>query len=307
MIQRIVSTGALLTIVIWSLVVSGPPRDAQVTIALWGDSRENLDGACEDIATILLEKIKAWDVQVHTGDFTHDGSAEMWERSLHVRGMDSLFVRGRILVCTSNHDAGGEGRIGGDKEQNWDRFTANVLPVNSADHSTHFYAWQKGNVHVICCDSYFTDSTVMQNWLDRLVQDIPPDDWIVAVWHEPAYDLTYKKPYLPTCLPWLRSLSRHRGVFVVNGHAHLYLRTAPLTPEGEIDTARGIVHIINGTGGASWKDPVSPDPRIAFTPRSRSFPCITFLTFRGDTATIRTVDARPENALVMIDQYTWVK
>jgi hypothetical protein len=74
-----------------------------------------------------------------------------------------------------------------------------------------------------------------------------------------------------------------------------------------VDAKAGLVHIINGTGGASWKDPVPMDAKIAFTPAVKSFPCITFLTFEGNTATLQTVDARPGSKLKVIDETTWTK
>ena len=288
------------------LVTASSPRN-NVTIAVWGDSRENLDNACEEIASILLNDVTGWDVQIHTGDFTHDGSAASWDRSMQYKGMKNLFVQGKMLLCTSNHDAQEKSGAAGDKRSNWDRWTAGVLPVNDVDSTTHFYAWQKGNVHVIALDGYLTDPVRMQTWLDNYLSHVAPDDWIVAAWHNPAYALTYKEPYLPTCGPWLESLSRHCGVFVVNGHAHLYLRTKPMLPDGTVDDAHGIVHIINGTGGASWKDPAEQGSQVAFTPATRSFPCITFLTFERNVATVRTVDARPGKNLNVIDEWRWEK
>jgi hypothetical protein len=133
---------------------------------------------------------------------------------------------------------------------------------------------------------------------------VSPDDWIIGVWHNPAYALTYKETYLSHCRGWLESLARHGGDFVFNGHAHIYLRTKPLLPDGTVDEQNGIVHIINGTGGASWKDPAAMSPQVAFTPSVKSFPVVTFITFEGRVATLRTVDARPEKHLQVIDTYT---
>jgi hypothetical protein len=288
------------------LVVPGILRaQEKVTVALWGDSRENLDNACENIASVLLNDITDWDVQVHTGDFTHHGSEEDWQRSLGYRGMKQLFLPGKFLLCTSNHDCEKGSGDTWDKKKTWDENTRGVLPVNDADGTTHFYAWHKANVHIVFCDAFLTDSTTMQRWLDRYLEEVKPGDWLVGVWHDPAYDLTYKEQYLPVCRPWLESLARHGGDFVFNGHAHLYLRSNPLLPDGTIDAAKGIVHIINGTGGASWKDPAPSDPRTAFTPSVKSFPCITFMTFEGNTAHLRTVDARPGNNLQTIDSCSW--
>ena len=281
-----------------------PPK---ITVALWGDSRENLDGACESIASILLHDITEWDVQVHSGDFTHHGSEEDWQKSLGYKGVKELFVAGKFLMCTSNHDAAPVAREGFSRRANWDNYTKGVLPVNDEDNTTHFSAWHKGNVHIICCDALFTEPAIMQRWLDRYLEKVQPDEWVIGVWHNPSYDVTNKEPFLPTCRPWLDSLHRHGGKFIFNGHAHVYVRTKKLLPDGSPDEARGMVHVINGAGGASWLKPVAVTPKTAFTPSERSFPCITFVTFQGDTASLRTVDARPGKNLQIIDTFTWTK
>ena len=270
-------------------------------IALWGDSRENLDHACEQIADVLLNKITDWDIQVHTGDFTHHGAREDWERTLGFKGVRQLFQKGRILLSTSNHDAEDPA-----DRAIWDEYTKGVLPTNPVDHSTHFYGFRRGNVRIAVCDSYFTDSLTMQNWLDDFLKDARPSDWLIGVWHNVSYgDLTYKETYLPKCGEWIRSLQRHGGDFILNGHAHVYVRTKPLAPDGTLDEKSGLVTIINGTGGASWKEPVTPREKIAYTPSERSFPTITFLTFSGDSANVRTVDVRPESNLKVIDEWGW--
>ncbi len=275
----------------------------KVKIALWGDSRENLDNATSDIAHILLYKITDWNFQVHTGDFTHDGSEKSWQRTLHYPGVDSIFVKGRFYLCTSNHDY-----KNAESKANWDKYTAGILPVNNVDNTTHFYAVHKGNVDVIFLDGYFTKPAVMQKWLDNYLSKVNPNDWIIGVWHNVSYgDLTYKKSYLSTCLPWIKSLYKHDCKFIFNGHAHVYVRTKPLDPDEKIDNKHGIVTIINGTGGASWKNHVKANPRIAYTPNERSFPTITFLTFEGNKAHLETVDCRPGHHLKVIDECNYIK
>jgi hypothetical protein len=292
-----------LVVILLLTIVSISSAQPRVKIAMWGDSRENLNHACENITSILLKDVTDWDVQVHTGDFTSMGRESDWKRSLHYPGIDSLFMPGKILMCTSNHDCDGKGN-----KARWDKHTAGILPINSADSTTHFYSWQKGNVHVVCCDAFFADSTTMQRWLDQYVASIPDSDWLIGVWHDPAFaDISYKNGYLSKCGSWLKSLAGHGGDFILNGHAHIYVRTKPLSPVGEIDEQRGMVTIINGTGGASWADPVKPNPKIAYTPTEKSFPCITFLTFEGRTVTIQTVDARPESKLQVVDEWKWTR
>ncbi len=275
----------------------------KIKIAMWGDSRENRDNATTEIAHTLLYNITDWDFQVHSGDFTHDGKEESWQRTLSYPGMDSIFVKGKFYVCTSNHDA-----KDAESKENWDKHTAGILPFNSADSTTHFYAVHKGNVDIIFCDGYFTDAPVMQKWLDDYLSKVDPNDWIVAVWHNVSYgDLTYKPSYLETCQPWINSLYKHRSEFIFNGHAHVYVRTKPLSTDESIDDKNGIVTIINGTGGASWKDPVDANSHIAYTPSEKSFPTITFLTFEGNKAHLETVDCRPGKNLKVIDQCDYTK
>lgn len=276
---------------------SNPPE--KIKIAVWGDSRENQDGACERIISILLNDIADWDFMIHTGDFTHAGEKSDWQRSLAYKDMDKIFVQGKFYMCTSNHD---------DNLETWDKHTAGVLPVNSLNHSTHFYAMQKGNVHAVFCDAYFTNAKVMQKWLDQYLETVPKEDWLIGVWHAPCYkDITYKSSYMDIAGPWLQSLYEHGGDMVLHGHAHVYVRTKPLLPDGTVDEKNGMVHIVNGVGGASWKDPQPVTEKTAYTPDERSFPCITFITIEGKNASIQTIDARPEKELAVIDEWMWKK
>ena len=269
----------------------------RVKIAVWGDSRENRLGACENIADLLLHKVTDWDFQIHTGDFTSDGSSAAWERSLAYRGIDSLFVPGRFLMCTSNHDA---------VRSTYDRYTAGVLPVNSADGTTHFFHYQVGNVHVVACDGYFTPASVMNRWLDSTLARIPVEDWLIGVWHNPCYgDVTYKDGYLSVCGPWLEKFAAHGGDFILHGHAHTYVRTYPLLPDGTVSEERGMVHIVNGCGGASFKPPQTWSGKTAFTPNSWSFAMVTFITIEGDVATVETVDARTLQNVGTVDRWVW--
>ncbi len=276
-----------------------------VTIAIWGDSRENIDNACVEIADILLSQITDWDFQIHLGDFTRTGSTRWWERALGRRGMDELFVRDRFFMCTSNHDSYDRGDPKGD-DYPYNRFTRGILPVNGVDGSTHFYHHQYGNVHIVACDSYLTDPDIMIAWLDTTLAGIPDDDWLIGFWHAPCYDdITYKSGTMHYSLAWLEMFQEHGGDFILHGHAHTYVRSHPLLPDGTVDHENGMVHIVNGCGGASWKEPLAYAELTAFTPDVRSFPCITFLTLEDNTAVIRTIDARPGNNLALIDEWIW--
>ena len=275
-----------------------PRAQDGVKIAIWGDSRENADQGCEQITSLLLNEVTDWDFQVHAGDFTSRGTEEDWKRSLGYKGMNEIFVPGKFFMCTSNHDAARE---------TYDKYTRGVLPVNEANRTTHFYAHRTGDVHVVMCDAVFTQADTMQQWLDSyLEKNVKEEDWLIGVWHHPCYgDITYKSEYLKHCSGWLDSFARHGGDFILHGHAHVYVRTKPLLPDGGIDVKRGMVHITNGTGGASWVDAQEYVDKTAFTPDTRSFASVTFLTLEDGKAHVQTIDARPEQSLRVIDEWTW--
>jgi hypothetical protein len=148
----------------------------------------------------------------------------------------------------------------------------------------------------------------MQTWLNEELAPIPEDDWLIGFWHSPCYgDITYKDSYLEKCSPWLEKFSAHGGDFILHGHAHVNVRTHPLLPDGTVDHEDGMVHIVNGCGGASWKDPQTVVNKTAFTPSTRSFATITFITIEGGTALVQTIDARPDRNLEVIDEWSWEK
>jgi len=274
-----------------------PTKD--VTLVLWGDSRENADNAAVDTLTVLREELTDWDFMIHTGDFTSNGSAKSWEKSLGYRGMREVFVKDRFFMCTSNHDK---------VQDTYDTYTRGVLPVNGVDNTTHFYHYQQGNVHVFFCDAQFTKPAVVNTWLEAALKKVPKDDWIIGVWHAPCYgDVTYKSSNLKACQAWLDTLYEYGGDLVFHGHAHSYVRTHPLSPGGTKDLKNGMVHLVNGTGGASFKKPLKRVERTAFTPKTKSFPTVTVIRFKGPTLTLKTIDTRPGKKLAVVDIWTWQK
>jgi hypothetical protein len=277
-----------------------------IKIAFWGDSRSNKDKSAENIIDILLHRITDWDFQLYSGDLTPGGKESDWQTALQFKGMDSLFISEKFFMCTSNHD-----NYDGDDYPDdyfYNKYTEGILPVNSLDSTTHFYYFRRQNVHVIACDAYLTDSTTMNNWLKQTLAVIPPEDWLISFWHNPCYsDITYKSSYLDRCGPWLEKIYDHGGDFILHGHAHVYVRTHPLLPDMTVDHNKGIVHIINGCGGASWREPQPQTEYTAFTPAETSFSCITFITFDSASAYVQTIDARPNQNLKVIDEWKWNK
>jgi predicted phosphodiesterase len=279
------------------LFASNLIANEKTTIAIWGDSKDNFLGATTNVADHLLYKTTDWDFQIHTGDFVTDGRESDWEKSLNYKGMDSLFVKDKIFMCVGNHDA---------NRTTWDKYTADVLPVNSVDSTTHFYHYQKGNVHVVVCDGYLTSNNVMNDWLDQELATIPNEDWLIGLWHNPCYgDISNKDDYRHVCLPWLEKFYAAGGDFIMHGHSHSYIRSHPVLPDGTVDNQNGMVHIINGCGGANFKSTQDVVEKTAYTPSQRAFACVTFLTLEDNIATIETVDVRTLINYGTIDYWVW--
>lgn len=72
----------------------------------------------------------------------------------------------------------------------------------------------------------------------------------LAVWHHPLFSSGQNGPSR-IMADIFRLLYDGNVDVVLNGHDHWYERFAPQTPDGALDTARGILQIVVGTGGAT--------------------------------------------------------
>jgi len=89
----------------------------------------------------------------------------------------------------------------------------------------------------------------------------PEETWLVndlashtqactlALFHEPLYTSSSQVTPDTAVQPLYQDLYNHNADLIVNGHAHNYERFAPQDANGNLDTARGIIEIVAGTGG----------------------------------------------------------
>jgi len=73
----------------------------------------------------------------------------------------------------------------------------------------------------------------------------------LALFHEPLYTSSSQITPNTAVQPLWQDLYNHNVDLIVNGHAHNYERFAPQDANGNLDTARGIIEIVAGTGGES--------------------------------------------------------
>ncbi|MFG3281694.1 discoidin domain-containing protein [Streptomyces sp. NPDC048111] len=110
-----------------------------------------------------------------------------------------------------------------------------------------YYSYDEGNWHFIALDSNTFDQSAQIDWLKS---DLARNSkgCIAAYWHHPLYS-SGGHGNDPVSKPVWKLLYGAGADVVLNGHDHHYERFAPQDPDGKA-TAKGIVEIVGGMGGA---------------------------------------------------------
>ncbi|AYG79235.1 Alkaline phosphatase [Streptomyces hundungensis] len=110
-----------------------------------------------------------------------------------------------------------------------------------------YYSYDEGNWHFIALDSNSFDQSAQIDWLKS---DLARNSkgCIAAYWHHPLYS-SGGHGNDPVSKPVWKLLYGAGADLVLNGHDHHYERFAPQDPDGKA-TAKGIVEIVGGMGGA---------------------------------------------------------
>jgi alkaline phosphatase len=122
-----------------------------------------------------------------------------------------------------------------------------------------YYSYNVGAWHAIVLNSEimvnvgFTDAErkAQLDWLD---QDLKSNKRLctVAYWHHPRFSSGWHGSDARLAPFW--QLLYANGVdLILNGHDHDYERFLPQTPEGTVDSTKGIAEIITGTGGGDLR------------------------------------------------------
>jgi len=122
-----------------------------------------------------------------------------------------------------------------------------------------YYSYDVGAWHAIVLNSEimvnvgFTDAErkAQLDWLD---QDLRSNSRLctVAYWHHPRFSSGWHGSDRRVAPFW--QLLYARGVdLILNGNDHNYERFLPQTPEGTVDSTKGITQIVSGTGGGALR------------------------------------------------------
>lgn len=100
-----------------------------------------------------------------------------------------------------------------------------------------------------------------------------PTQCTMAIWHRPLFTSSAQPANVqnPGRLPaWWKVLYKAGADVVLHGHVHSYKRFAKLTPDGLVDTDRGIREFVVGTGGSGLYDFMSV-PRLGSEKRIKTW------------------------------------
>ncbi len=123
------------------------------------------------------------------------------------------------------------------------------------DPSKGYYSLNLGTWHIIVLNANCSwvpcgNGSPQEKWL---TSDLAANTstCTLALWHQPLYTSSSSVSPTPAVQTFWTDLYNANADLIVNGHAHNYERFAPQDAKGNLDTTRGIVEIVAGTGGAS--------------------------------------------------------
>ena len=130
-----------------------------------------------------------------------------------------------------------------------------------------YYSYDIGEWHAVVINSEITvnpafTSALRESQEEWLAKDLKenPRECTVAYWHHPRFS-SGTHGSNAALLPIWNILYENNVDLVLAGHDHHYERFLPQTPAGLLDTARGIVQIVAGTGGATLRTVALPVER----------------------------------------------
>ncbi len=126
--------------------------------------------------------------------------------------------------------------------------------ASAGDPSKGYYSYDLGDWHVIALNSEISMrvGSPQERWL-RADLAANKSACTIAYWHKPRFSSAEMHGSSERPKPIWDVLYEHHAEIVVNGHDHIYERFAPQTPDGELDSGRGIRQFTVGTGGAGLR------------------------------------------------------
>ena len=139
----------------------------------------------------------------------------------------------------------------------------------AGDDNQGWYSYDLGDWHIIslnaeCKSDAFGNSCdpatgVLGQETQWLAQDLAANhsQCTLAYWHQPTFtatgdsgtDAAFASDEGAAADAWWKLLYKNGADLVLGGHEHVYARSLPLDPAGNVDTKKGITQFTVGTGG----------------------------------------------------------
>src|SRR5947208_3120926 len=131
----------------------------------------------------------------------------------------------------------------------------------AGDAANGYYSYDLGAWHIIVLNSASafvatSAGSPQEQWLKADLA-ATTQHCMLAMWHRPRFYSNTDTVFYPTdaVKPFWNDLYAAGADLILNAHSRDYERFAPQTPDGAVDSARGIREIIIGTGGEGLDEP----------------------------------------------------
>jgi hypothetical protein len=216
-----------------------PPQDDPVLVGAGDIARCSSTG--DEATAKLLDDIPG--TVATLGDNAYDGGDATQFENCYEPSWGRHKVR--TMPAVGNHDyetPGASGYFG-------------YFGEAAGDPEKGYYSYNLGEWHIVVLNSECEfvggcrPGDPQIRWLE---QDLAanPTSCTLAYWHRPLYSSS-RYGYAPRMKPAWEALFASKAEVVLNGHAHLYERFAPMEPDGNANYEGGIREFVAGTGGAS--------------------------------------------------------
>ncbi len=140
----------------------------------------------------------------------------------------------------------------------------NYFGSRAGDPDKGYYSYDKGNWHLIALNTNCgrieggcSTGGLQEQWLRNDLANTSAN-CVLAYAHHPRFSSGNHGNNSSIEDLW-EALYDYDAELFLSGHDHNYERFAPLKPNGELDTSRGIVQFVVGTGGKSTRSMNSPE------------------------------------------------
>lgn len=233
-------------------VVTPPPTGTSKPTRIWviGDSG-TANGDARDVrdAYLALTAERGTDLWLMLGDNAYNDGTDS-EYQAAVFDMYPTLLSSVVLWSTlGNHD-GHSADSGAQSGPYYDIFT---LPTQGesggvASGTEAYYAFDYGDIHFVCLDSYDSDTDPAGDMLTWLTNDLAANElpWLIAFWHHPPYtkgshDSDSEGRLEDMRVNALPLLEQHGVDLILTGHSHSYERSMYLSghygPSNTLDSS----------------------------------------------------------------------